>query len=164
MKKWFLMLLILCQCLFPPAFGEAQPETLPPAVAESPVPAEAETENLPDLSALSMEELMALGQLLQAEMVSRGMNGTALLPGGTYVGGQDLPVGSYIISYDGLSDYPSGNLFLYSPNAGDEDDYRLYEFIHYSDAYSYYVRLNEGDILTLPFPNTVEVYTGLNFQ
>ena len=46
----------------------------------------------------------------------------------------------------------------------DEEDYRLYQFIHYSEAYSYYVRLNEGDILTLPFPNTVTVYTGLVFQ
>jgi hypothetical protein len=159
MKKWIVLLLALCLCLPIAAFGEAAVETAA-AVHE----AVALPEALPALSTFTNDELRLLLMQLQAEFAARGLAGTAQLPGGTYVGGLDLPVGSYVLACDGSStDYQCGDLTLLSFH-GEEEEYRLDEYLGNNHVYSYYVRLGEGDVLTLPYTHTISVYTGLQFQ
>lgn len=159
MKKWILLLLALCLCLPAVACGEAAVETAAAIHEAAALPG-----SFPEISTFTDEELRLLLMQLQAEFAARGLAGTAQLPGGTYVGGLDLPVGSYVLACDGSStDYQCGDLTLLSFH-GEEEEYRLDEYLGNNHAYSYYVRLGEGDVLTLPFTHTVSVYTGLQFQ
>lgn len=159
MKKWIVLLLALCLCLPAVACGEAAVETEAAVHEAAALPG-----SLPALSTFTNEELRLLLMQLQAEFAARGLAGTAQLPGGTYVGGLDLPVGSYVLACDGSStDYQCGDLTLLSFH-GEEEEYRLDEYLGNNHAYSYYVRLGEGDVLTLPYTHTVSVYTGLHFQ
>ena len=59
------------------------------------LPAMAETI---DLSKLSDQEIVALLEEVNAEIVSRGINKTATLPQGAYIAGKDLPAGRYIFT------------------------------------------------------------------
>jgi len=160
MKKWIMLLLALCLFLPITAYGEAAAETSAPEGETAAAP----PEPIVALEDLTDEELRLLLMQLQAEFAARGLAGTAQLPGGTYVGGLDLPVGSYVLACDGSStDYQCGDLTLLSFH-GEEEEYRLDEYLGNNHAYSYYVRLGEGDVLTLPYTHTVSVYTGLQFQ
>jgi len=164
MKKWIVLLLLLCLCLPAAASGEAAQAAEASAQTEAVTETAAQPETLLELSSFTDAELRTLLMQLQAEFVARGLRGTALLPGGTYVGGLDLPVGSYVISTDGESeDYQSGVLRL-KPLQSEEEAYRLEEYVGNDNAYSYYVRIGEGDVLTLPFTHTISVYTGLDFK
>lgn len=159
MKKWILLLLALCLCLPITAYGEAAVETAAAVHEAAALPG-----SFPEISTFTDEELRLLLMQLQAEFAARGLAGTAQLPGGTYVGGLDLPVGSYVLACDGSStDYQCGDLTLLSFH-GEEEEYRLDEYLGNNHVYSYYVRLGEGDVLTLPYTHTVSVYTGLQFQ
>ena len=53
-----------------------------------------------DLSGMTDEELTALKQQLDAEMLDRGMVKTAVLPIGTYTVGIDIPKGDYALIND----------------------------------------------------------------
>jgi hypothetical protein len=159
MKKWIVLLLTLCLCLPAVACGEAAVETVAAVHEAAALPG-----SFPEISTFTDEELRVLLMQLQAEFAARGLAGTAQLPGGTYVGGLDLPVGSYVLACDGSStDYQCGDLNLLSFH-GEEEEYRLDEFLGNNHVYSYYVRLGEGDVLTLPYTHTISVYTGLQFQ
>ena len=47
-----------------------------------------------DLSAMTNDEIIALLGQVNQEIVSRGIQKSASLPAGKYVGGKDLPVGA----------------------------------------------------------------------
>lgn len=51
-----------------------------------------------DFSSMTDEELTALKQQLDAEMLERGMVKTAVLPMGMYIVGKDIPQGDYELS------------------------------------------------------------------
>ena len=104
--------------------------------------------DVPDISALTDDEILALLDQVNQEVVTRGLNKTAKLPQGSYIGGKDLPVGRYIFTCMATGD-DWGNVTIYSdrgegkqlmwnvvtaPEEGEEPD-------------TIYITLNEGDQL-----------------
>lgn len=51
-----------------------------------------------DLSGMTNEELTALKEQLDAEMMNRGMVKTAEIPAGDYIIGIDIPQGNYVLT------------------------------------------------------------------
>lgn len=124
----------------------------------------ASAENSTDLSLLNDEQLVALLTEVQSEIVARHIEKTASLTAGTYIGGHDLPVGSYVLATAGAED-EFGIISLRSVNDPAVDyPSKLYEFKHGDDSYSVFVRIEEGDTLILPFPYTLTISGGAKFK
>lgn len=162
MKKWMLFVLVLCLALPAAAWGEAAPGAA--AAGGEPSAAVENAEPVIDLAPLTDEELRLLLAQVESEFVARGLAGTALLPGGTYVGGRDLPAGAYVISNDGSWPDIQGGYLVLKPVAEVEAELQLNTYVVSDDVYSYYIRICEGDVLVLPYPHMVSIYTGLTFQ
>ena len=144
MKKTLALILTVCLLAAPMAFASA--------------------ENTTDLSLLKDEQLVALLAEVQSEIVARHIEKTASLTAGTYIGGRDIPAGSYILSTAGTED-EFGIVSLRSVNDPAEDyPSTLYEFKHGDDRYSVFVTIEEGDTLILPFPYTLTISGGVLFQ
>ena len=144
MKKTLALILTVCLLAAPMAFASA--------------------ENTTDLSLLKDEQLVALLAEVQSEIVARHIEKTASLTDGTYIGGRDIPAGSYILSTAGTED-EFGIVSLRSVNDPAEDyPSKLYEFKHGDDRYSVFVTIEEGDTLILPFPYTLTISGGVLFQ
>ena len=87
MKKTLVLFLIVCLLAVPVAFASA--------------------EDAADLSSLNDEQLVALLAEVQSEIVARHIEKTASLTAGTYIGGRDIPAGSYVLATAGTKDdYP----------------------------------------------------------
>lgn len=144
MRKTLALILTICLLAVPMAFASA--------------------EDVTDLSSLNDEQLVALLAEVQSEIVARHIEKTASLTAGTYIGGRDIPAGSYILSTVGTED-EFGIVSLRSVN-DPADDYpsKLYEFKHGDDSYSVFVRIEEGDALILPFPYTLTISVGAKFK
>ena len=144
MKKTLVLFLTVCLLAVPIAFASA--------------------EDVTDLSSLNDEQLVALLAEVQNEIVARHIEKTASLPAGTYIGGRDIPIGSYVLTAAGTEvDY--GIVSLRSVNDPAEDyPSKLYEFKHGDDRYSVFIRIEEGDTLILPFPYTLTISSGVLFQ
>lgn len=124
----------------------------------------ARAETASDLSHLSNDELLTLLADVQQEVVSRRLGKTARLLAGTYVVGYDIPAGVYTLCADGQDDQ-SGSLYLRTTRDPDGNyTSKLYEYIDAADQYAAYVRLEEGDVLELPFPFTLTVFAGVMFN
>ena len=144
MKKTLALILTVCLLAAPMAFASA--------------------EDVTDLSSLNGKQLVALLAEVQSEIVSRHIEKTASLTAGTYIGGRDIPAGSYILSTAGTED-EFGIVSLRSVNDPAEDyPSKLYEFKHGDDRYSVFVTIEEGDTLILPFPYTLTISGGVLFQ
>lgn len=117
-----------------------------------------------DFSSYSDEDLLALLAGVQSEIVVRKIEKTAHLTAGTYIGGRDIPVGTYILATDG-TEGEFGIVSLRSVN-DPEDDYpsKLYEFKNGEDVYSVFITVEEGDTLILPFPYTLTISGGVMFK
>ena len=144
MKKTLALILTVCLLAAPMAFASA--------------------ENTTDLSLLKDEQLVALLAEVQSEIVARHIEKTASLTAGTYIGGRDIPAGSYILSTAGTEN-EFGIVSLRSVNdPADSYPSKLYEFKHGDDRYSVFVTIEEGDTLILPFPYTLTISGGVLFQ
>jgi len=144
MKKSLIALVLACLLLVPTVLGYA--------------------EGTLDLSAYSDTALLELLDQVQAEVVSRRIQKTAKLQAGHYVGGRDIPVGSYTLTYAGVE---GQNDIVWLRSVNDpEDDYpsKLYEFVSYDEGFTAFVVIEEGDTLYLPCPYTLTVYGGLVFE
>lgn len=117
-----------------------------------------------DLSALTDADLVALLAEVQSEVAARKIEKTANLTAGTYIGGRDIPVGTYILAAAGTED-EHGIVSLRSVN-DPMDDYpsKLYEHKMGNDVYSVFVTIEEGDTLILPFPYTLTISGGVMFK
>ena len=144
MKKTLALILTVCLLAAPMAFASA--------------------ENTTDLSLLKDEQFVALLAEVQSEIVARHIEKTASLTAGTYIGGRDIPAGSYILSTAGTED-EFGIVSLRSVN-DPADDYpsKLYELKDGDDSYLVFVRIEEGDTLILPFPYTLTISGGAKFK
>ena len=137
MKKTLALILTVCLLAAPMAFASA--------------------ENTTDLSLLKDEQLVAL-------LVEVHIEKTASLTAGTYIGGRDIPAGSYILSTAGTED-EFGIVSLRSVNdPADGYPSKLYELKDGDDSYSVFVRIEEGDTLILPFPYTLTISGGAKFK
>lgn len=121
-------------------------------------------ESSADFSTYSDSELLALLAEVQAEVAARHIEKTANLTAGTYIGGRDIPVGSYVLATAGV-DGDHGIVSLRSIN-DPEADYpsKLYEHKHGDDIYSVFITIEEGDTLILPFPYTLTISVGVMFK
>jgi len=117
-----------------------------------------------DLTGYTDDALLALLAEVQGEIVSRKIEKTAHLTAGSYIGGRDIPVGTYILATAGTED-EHGIVSLRSVN-DPADDYpsKLYEHKHGDDVYSVFVTIEEGDTLILPFPYTLTISGGVMFK
>lgn len=144
MKKTLVLFLIVCLLAVPVAFASA--------------------EDAADLSSLNDEQLVALLAEVQSEIVARHIEKTASLTAGTYIGGRDIPAGSYVLATAGTKD-DYGIVSLRSVNdPAEEYPSKLYEYKDGDDIYSVFVTIDEGDTLILPFPYTLTISSGLKFK
>lgn len=117
-----------------------------------------------DLSALNDSELLALLTAVQSEIATRKIEKTACLTAGTYIGGRDIPVGTYILTAAGTEDEHG----IVSLRAASDpvDDYpsKLYEHKFGDAVYSVFITIEEGDTLILPFAYTLTISGGVMFK
>lgn len=154
MKKILIVLLSLC--LMGTAIAAAPSEDETAEQDTAPV------EQIIDLSGYDDDTLVALLAQVQSEMVNRNIEKTALLRAGTYVFGEDIPVGKYILKKD--QNEQTGIISLAA--ADDEENEwpsKMYEFIG-EEAYETYITGEKGDVLTLPFPCDLTISVGVVFQ
>lgn len=126
------------------------------------IPAFAMAETV-DLKSLSDAEIVELLTQVNQEIVSRGINKTAKLAKGAYVGGKDLPVGRYIFTVMAKGD-DWGNVTVYdstgklitwevvgAPESGEDPE-------------TVFITLNEGDKLESGVPFSLTIMSGALFQ
>ena len=144
MKRILVLILAVCLLAFPVQAG----------LAETTI----------DLSSYSDTELLELLYAVQSEVAVRKIEKTANLTAGTYIGGRDIPVGTYILAAAG-TEGEHGIVSLRSVNDS-LDDYpsKLYEHKHCDDVYSVFVTIEEGDMLIIPFPYTLTISAGVMFK
>ena len=115
-----------------------------------------------DLSSMSDEEVLALLDQVNQEVVSRGLNKTAKLPQGAYIGGKDIPVGRYIFTSMAKGD-DWGNLTVKSEEG--KGSLLLWEVISASDdPETVFITLNKGDKLESGVPFSLTIMSGAIFQ
>ena len=117
-----------------------------------------------DLSGLSDDEIEALLNQVQEEIISRGIEKTASLEAGCYTGGVDIPVGKYTL----LCKTNAGQYGIVQLSAADDDPdgypSLLYDFVGSDSEKNYYITIEEGGILNLPFPCQLQISAGVQFK
>ena len=118
-----------------------------------------------DLSALSDDEVVALLQSVNDEIVSRGIAKTAKLPLGKYLVGRDLPAGRYIYTCMAKGD-DWGNVTVYSE--GGKGDLLTWEVVSAAkegeEPETIFLTLNDGEQLESDVPFSLTVMTGSVFR
>ena len=118
-----------------------------------------------NLSSLSDAEIVDLLNKVNAEIVSRGINKTAKLPQGAYIGGKDIPVGKYIFTVMAVGD-DWGNVTVYSE--GGKGKQLLWEVVsapeNGQDPETIFITLNDGDQLKSGVPFSLTIMSGALFQ
>ena len=118
-----------------------------------------------DLSAMSNEEIVELLNLVNAEIVSRGINKTAKLPQGTYNAGTDLPARRYIFTCLAVGN-DWGNVTVYSD--GGKGKQILWNVVSApeegQEPTTIFITLNEGDQLKSGVPFSLTIMSGAIFQ
>lgn len=121
--------------------------------------------DVPDISALTDDEIVELLGRVNEELVSRGISKSAELPAGKYVGGKDLPAGAYIITCK--TDENHHGIVWVSAAADDLNNQYpsiLYEHVSFSSEEQFRVTIEEGGILNLPFSATLTISSGMLFK
>lgn len=118
-----------------------------------------------DLSTLTNDEIMTLMNRVQQEIVDRHIAGTATLASGAYIGGRDLPVGSYIFTCL-ATDNDWGNFTIYSEKG--EGKQLLWHIVsapeENEEPQTYFITLNEDDELECSVPFSLTIYSGASFK
>ncbi len=118
-----------------------------------------------DISELTDDEIVELLGKVNEEFVRRGIEKSAELPAGKYIGGKDLPAGSYIVTCK--TDESHHGIVWVSAAADDLNNQYpsiLYEHVSFSSEEKFRVTIEEGGILNLPFAATVTISAGLFFK
>ncbi len=118
-----------------------------------------------DLSGMSNDEIVTLLIKVNNEIVSRGINKTATLPQGSYIGGKDLPAGKYIYTCLAKGD-DWGNLTV--KTEGGAGKLVIWEVVSAPDEgespETVFITLNEGDELNSGVPFTLTIMSGAVFR
>lgn len=119
---------------------------------------------IPDISSLTDDELFEMQLTLNREIVDRGLEKTTLLKQGTYVGGKDIPVGTYYL--ESSDDEKAWGTLILTPydHVDGAWDYELNECAEADKDKTYYISLDEGDILTIPYQFKLTITTGIKFE
>ena len=118
-----------------------------------------------DLSSMSDDEIVSLLTRVNEELVARGIEKSAVLPAGKYVGGKDLPAGAYIITCK--TDGNHHGIVWVSAAADDLNNQYpsiLYEHVSFNMEEQFRVTIEDGGILNLPFSATIAISSGLFFK
>ena len=118
-----------------------------------------------DLSALTDDEVIALLNDVNGEIVRRGINKTAKLPQGAYIAGVDIPAGRYIYTCLAVgSDW--GNVTVYSD--GGKGKQIMWNVVSApydgEEPTTIFITLNEGDQLKSGVPFSLTIMSGAIFQ
>lgn len=118
-----------------------------------------------DLSALSDDEVIALLDKVNEEIVRRGINKTAKLPEGSYIAGNDLPAGKYIFTCLATGD-DWGNVTVYSD--GGKGKQILWNIVsapeNGEEPATMFITLNQGEELKSGVPFSLTIMSGALFQ
>ncbi len=122
----------------------------------------AETVNLGELD---NDELIALLNSVQQELMVRNIQKTASLPTGKYVAGVDIPAGSYVLTCVTDDDH-YGFVYVSAPSDNLDEEYPsvVYDFVSSGVEEQIRFTIEEGGILSLPFPATLTISAGVLFQ
>ncbi len=121
--------------------------------------------DIPDISQCTDEEIVQLLQIVNAELVNRNINRTANIQPGEYIGGKDIPVGSYELHIDEVKDSLNSLYILKSADDTTLGNTTLYEILNEGDGpASYYITLGEGYVLNTSLPCTLTISNGITFQ
>ena len=133
-----------------------------------PVGAEAEEEaqqtaaQVLDLSVYGDEELVDLLRQVQTEVANRGIEKTASIPVGTFVFGEDIPVGKYLLKK--MEGDNSGDIEWAAATDPVDEPSKLNDYISSDDPFEAYITAEGGDRLTVEFPCTLTICAGIQFQ
>ncbi len=107
-----------------------------------------------DLKAMTTEDLLALRNAINDELLSRGIEKEVNVPAGTYIIGTDIPAGAYTISTNAVM------VVLTTQNSAG----------HYGEMYSVTpsekigkITLSDGDIISITGSVIFAPYVGLGF-
>ena len=118
-----------------------------------------------DLSSMSNDEIIALLENVNSEIVRRGIGKTAKLPKGTYIAGNDIPAGKYIFTCLAVGD-DWGNVTVYSD--GGKGNQILWNVVtapeEGQEPTTIFITLNEGDQLKSGVPFSLTIMAGILFQ
>ena len=118
-----------------------------------------------DLLSMSNDEIVALLDELNEEIVRRGINKTAKLPQGAYIAGSDIPVGRYIFTCLAVGN-DWGNVTVYSD--GGKGNQILWDVVSApeegQEPTTIFITLNEGDQLKSGVPFSLTIMSGALFQ
>ena len=118
-----------------------------------------------DLSSMTDDEIVALLNQVNDEVVSRGINKTATLPQGSYIGGKDIPVGKYIYVCKAKGD-DWGNVTVKTD--GGEGKLVIWEVVSApaegEEPETIFITLGEGDELNSGVPFNLTIMSGAVFR
>ena len=118
-----------------------------------------------DLSSMSNDEVVALLDEVNEEIVRRGINKTAKLPQGAYIAGSDIPAGRYVFTCMAVGD-DWGNVTVYSE--GGKGEQILWNVVSApedgEEPTTIFITLNEGDQLKSGVPFSLAIMSGALFQ
>ena len=118
-----------------------------------------------DLSSMTDAEIVELLNRVNDEVVSRGINKTASLPQGSYIGGKDLPVGKYIFVCQAKGD-DWGNVTV--KTEGGEGKLVIWEVVSApaegEEPETIFITLGEGDELKSGVPFTLTIMSAAVFR
>ena len=79
---------------------------------------------VPDISGLSYEELLALNAAVQQAIFANAASVDGVkVPIGEYIIGEDIPAGTYRLEFPGPEDTSFGYIYIYGPDESETDSY-----------------------------------------
>ena len=115
-----------------------------------------------DIKSLSDDELLALEAAIKEEKIERKLVKSAQVGAGSYIVGQDIPVGSYTITDDGKY---SMNIFVYNDKDAQERDSRIVNLVLWANGEKTgKIELSEGNILEINGPIVLTVFDGIVWE
>ena len=118
-----------------------------------------------DVKSLSDSEVVELLAALNEEVAARGINKTAKLPKGAYIGGKDIPAGKYIYTCLAAGN-DWGNVTVYSDEGAGKQ--LLWEVVSApkegAEPEMIFITLQKGDELKSGVPFSLSVMSGAIFQ
>ena len=121
-----------------------------------------------DLSGYDDTALVELLSQVQQEIVNRNIEKTAELPAGKYIGGRDIPAGTFIWTCMAQGE-DWGNITVYSLAAdGSRDKQKFWDVAGApedgEEVDSFIITVEEGDELDSGIPFSLTIYAGAKFQ
>ena len=120
-----------------------------------------------DLSGYDDAALVELMAQVQQEVAARNIEKTADLSAGTYIGGRDIPAGTYVWTCKAVGD-DWGNITVYSlDEAGNHDKQKMWQVAaapeEGEEPETFMITINEGEELDSGIPFSLTIYAGAKF-